>query len=398
MAESPFAFYRAGARLMAADLAGTPRTDVLVQASGDAHMANFGWYGSPERDLVFDTNDFDETHRAAWEWDVKRLTTSFIIASQDNGLSGKDQRRAARRAVRSYQQAMTRFASEPNLDVWYAHISADDILASLRQDGHTKKLRSTERSFRKASKKTSAHVLGKIGEIVDGQHRIIDDPPFVVPLRSMQFPLDTGHVEGLVHGLFEDYASTVAPGVDVLLSKYRVIDVALKVVGVGSVGTRCYIALLEGNGPQDVLFLQVKQASRSVLEEEFGASRWKHPGQRVVHGQRLMQTSSDILLGWTTSANGHYYYVRQLKDMKASPKIEEFDPHDMERYARVCGVVLAHAHARSTDPAVIAGYLGTNSNFADAVTDFSVTYAEQNEADFRTFVDWLETQGSGAPT
>jgi uncharacterized protein (DUF2252 family) len=398
MAESAFAFYRAGAQLMAADLASTPRTGLLVQASGDAHISNFGWYGSPERDLVFDANDFDETHPATWEWDIKRLAASFAIASRDNGFDERSQKRSARYSVRSYRDTMNKFARRPVLDVWYAHISADDILEKLRGEGHAKKLRRAKKGFRKAAKKNSTHVLGKIGEFVDGRYRIIDDPPFVVPLRSMDFPQNMEQVHGLVHTMFATYADSVGPAIKRLISQYRVTDVALKVVGVGSVGTRCYIAMLEGNGPEDVLFLQIKEAGKSVLEDAFGSSEWEHSGQRVVYGQRLMQTTSDIMLGWTTSSDGHHYYVRQLKDMKASPEIDSFDPDDMEKYAKVCGAVLAHAHARGSDPAVIAGYLGRGDVFANAVADFSLAYADQNERDFGAFLSRMESGSESDPS
>ena len=390
MAESAFAFYRAGAELMATDLVSTPRTGVLVQASGDAHVSNFGWYGSPERALVFDTNDFDETHVAAWEWDVKRLAASFAIAGRDNSFDGSSQRKSARAAVRSYRTQMNSFAEQAILDVWYDHISGNRVLEELRGKGRSKKLRRAEKTLDKASRKNSTHVLGKIGEFVDGRYQIVDDPPFVVPLRSMDFPQDSEEVHGLIHTMFATYVESVASGIGVLLSKYRVIDVALKVVGVGSVGTRCYIAMLEGNGPEDVLFLQIKEAGRSVLEDEFGDSEWEHSGQRVVLGQRLMQTTSDILLGWTATSSGHHYYVRQLKDMKASPELDKFDPSDMVKYAKVCGAVLAHAHARSTDPAVISGYLGGGDVFDDAVAEFSTVYADQNESDYQAFIARME--------
>jgi uncharacterized protein (DUF2252 family) len=390
MAESAFAFYRAGALLMATDLAPTPRTGLLVQCSGDAHVSNFGWYGSPERDLVFDANDFDETMVAAWEWDLKRLVASFVIASQDNGFKKKHQRKAASAASDAYRDAMNGFASEAILDTWYAHVNADDILEQLRKEGRSKDGHVVRKAVKKASKKNSSHVLGKIGEKVDGHWRIVDDPPFIVPLRSMDFPTDGGDVEKDVHRIFEQYVDSVRPAIRILIRRFRVVDVALKVVGVGSVGTRCFIAMLEGNTPDDVLFLQIKQANRSVLEDEFGMSSLPSHGQRVVEGQRLMQTTSDIMLGWTSSASGHEYYVRQLKDMKASPDLEKFDPDDMQKYAKVCGSVLAHAHARSGDPVMISGYIGTGDVFADAVTDFGVAYAAQNAKDYRAFLDRMK--------
>jgi uncharacterized protein (DUF2252 family) len=390
MAESAFAFYRAGALLMATDLAPTSRTGLLVQCSGDAHVSNFGWYGSPERVLVFDANDFDETMVAAWEWDLKRLVASFVIASQDNGFKTKKQRKAASAASNAYRDAMNGFASEAILDTWYAHVNADDILEQLRKEGRSKDGHEVQKAVKKASRKNSNHVLGKIGEKVDGHWRIVDDPPFIVPLRSMDFPADHGDVKKNVHRIFEHYVDSVRPAIRMLVNRFRVVDVALKVVGVGSVGTRCFIAMLEGNTPDDVLFLQIKQADRSVLEDEFGMSSLPSHGQRVVEGQRLMQTTSDIMLGWTTSASGHEYYVRQLKDMKASPDLEKFDPDDMEKYAKVCGAVLAHAHARSGDPVKISGYIGTGDVFADAVADFGIAYAAQNALDYQAFLDRMK--------
>jgi uncharacterized protein (DUF2252 family) len=392
MAESAFAFYRAGALLMATDLASTPRTGLLVQCSGDAHVSNFGWYGSPERDLVFDANDFDETMHAAWEWDLKRLVASFVIASQDNGFKKKDQRKAASKASESYRDAMNSFASKPILYTWYAHIDAEGLLERLRAEGRSKGEHRLHKFVKKTSRKNSRHVLGKIGEKVDGHWRIVDDPPFVVPIRSMEPSLEVGDVEQAVLAIFERYVSSVRPAIRSLVQKFRVIDAALKVVGVGSVGTRCYIAMLEGNTPDDVLFLQIKQAGPSVLEAEFGSSALSHHGQRVVEGQRLMQTTSDIMLGWTTADSGHQYYVRQLKDMKASAELEKFGPDDMQAYAKVCGAVLAHAHARSGDPVMIAGYIGSGDVFAQAVTDFGVAYAAQNAADYQAFLERVPRQ------
>jgi len=391
MSESAFAFYRAGALLMATDLAPTPRTGILVQCSGDAHVSNFGWYGSPERDIVFDANDFDETMLAAWEWDLKRLVASFVIASQDNGFKRKDQRKAALAAGRGYRDAMNGFAGRPILDTWYAHVNATDILDRLREEGRSKGVHRTEKFVDKTSRKNSSHVLDKIGEKVDGHWRIVDDPPFIVPLRSAEFPPDVGDIEGAVHTILDRYIDSVRPAIRSLVTKFRITAVALKVVGVGSVGTRCFIAMLEGNSPDDVLFLQVKQAEGSVLEAEFGSSALPHHGQRVVEGQRLMQTTSDIMLGWTSADSGHEYYVRQLKDMKASPDLEKFDPDDMERYASVCGAVLAHAHARSGDPVMISAYIGSGDVFPDAVTDFGVAYAAQNALDYQAFLERMES-------
>jgi len=394
MAESAFAFFRAGAQLMAKDLASTPRTGILVQASGDAHVSNFGWYGSPERELVFDTNDFDETLKAAWEWDVKRLATSFVIACRDNGFGAKRQWKAALASVDAYQKSMGSFASRPVLDVWYAHIKAGDVLERLDAEGRTRDLRKADKEFRKASRKDSRHVLGKLAERVDGRYRIRDDPPFVAPVRSMDFPLDPDRIWELVVETLGGYLETVSPAIRTLLQAFDVVDLALKVVGVGSVGTRCFILMLEGNGPEDVLFLQIKEAGRSVLEDEFGDSELDHAGRRVVEGQRLTQTASDIMLGWATSSAETQYYVRQLKDMKASANLAKLDPNDMTSYARVCGAVLAGAHARSGDPALIAGYLGTNGSFARAVAEFATAYADQNERDHHAFLERVRVGGS----
>ncbi|NHZ71073.1 MAG: DUF2252 domain-containing protein [Proteobacteria bacterium] len=394
MAESAFAFYRAGAKLMAVDLASTPRTNILVQACGDAHVSNFGWYGSPERSLVFDVNDFDETLIATWEWDLKRLAASFVIAGRDNGFTQKDQRAPALAVVRSYQRAMRQFAKQPVLDVWYAHISARDVLDHLTTEGHTKAAKRASKEARKARKKDSRHVLGKLGENVDGRYRIIDDAPFVVPIRSPEFAADVGEVTRLVEQAVSTYDSTLAASIRTLVNRFSVIDIALKVVGVGSVGTRCFIVMLEGNDREDILFLQVKEAGPSVLEDEFGASAFAHAGERVVEGQRMMQSSSDIMLGWITSDTGRMYYVRQLKDMKASPDIGKFDGDDMVKYAKVCGTVLARAHARSGDPAAITGYIGTGDVFGDAIKDFAVAYANQNDTDYASYLDRMEQIGS----
>ena len=395
MSESAFAFFRAGALLMATDLGPTPRTDLLVQSSGDAHLSNFGWYGSPERDLVFDANDFDETMNASWEWDLKRLVASCVIASQDNGFKKKEQHKAGRAAGRSYRDAMNQFASQGILETWYAHVNANAILDRLTSEGRVKKQKKVSKFVKKASGKDSSHVLQKIGEKVDGQWRIADDPPFVTPLRSMDLPPDVGDVKQIVRTVFEEYRSSVRPAIQALVESFTVTDVALKVVGVGSVGTRCFIALLEGNPPDDILFLQIKQADKSVLEKEFGPSILSHHGQRVVEGQRLMQTTSDIMLGWTTTDIGHSYYVRQLKDMKASPEISGFDPDDMAKYATLCGAVLAHAHARGGDPATISGYIGSGDVFADALADFGVAYAKQNAKDYDA---WLAAMEKNPPS
>ncbi|MCL1595392.1 MAG: DUF2252 domain-containing protein [Actinomycetia bacterium] len=394
MAESAFAFYRAGAKLMAHDLAPTPRTDILVQACGDAHVSNFGWYGSPERSLVFDVNDFDETLLATWEWDMKRLAASFVIAGRDNEFQEKHQTKAALAAVRSYQRSMQKFAQEPVLDVWYSHISGQHVLDYLQDEGRTKAAKRASKLVRKAERKDSSHVLGKLGERVNGRYRIADDSPFVVPIRSPEFAADVGEVTNIVEQALSTYDSTVSHSIRTVVNRFHIIDVALKVVGVGSVGTRCFIVMLEGNDPEDILFLQVKQAEASVLEDEFGASSYTHAGQRVVEGQRMMQASSDIMLGWITADTGHEYYVRQYKDMKASVDVGDLDEDDMIKYARVCGSVLARAHARSGDSAAIAGYIGTGDVFGDAISEFAVAYADQNDVDYSAYLGRMRQMGS----
>jgi hypothetical protein len=290
---------------------------------------------------------------------------------------------------------MEKFAGRRILDVWYAQIGAKDVLAELDAQDRTHDLKKAKKTFKKATRKDSRQVLGKIGEMVDGRWRIIDDPPFVVPLRSADFPLIDENVRELFDEVYGGYLATVSNPIRLLMERFEVADLALKVVGVGSVGTRCFIAMLQGNGPEDILFLQLKEAGRSVLEHEFGNTEFDHAGQRVVEGQRMMQTTSDIMLGWTTADSGTEYYVRQLKDMKASAALEKMDAGEMIRYAKICGSVLANAHARSGEPAVITGYLGSNSTFANAVAGFAVRYADQNERDYAAFVQYL---ANGAAT
>ena len=394
MGESAYAFYRAGAKLMAVDLASTPTTNLMAQLCGDAHLANFGWYGSPERDLVFDVNDFDETLPGSFEWDLKRMAASFAIASADNGFDDEDSRKSAAASVNAYRDGMAALAQKGFLDVWYSQVSADDILNTLEADGKTKKARKASKKAKKARGKDSMHVLGKLTETVDGKTRIRSDPPFVVPLRDMAADLRPDDVRQIVHDAMASYVTTVPDGFAVLLDRYRYVDMAFKVVGVGSVGTRCFIVFLVGRDTTDPLFLQIKQAEKSALEAHFPPSVYDHPGHRVVAGQQLMQTSSDIFLGWTGGVDGHQYYVRQLKDMKASVDVASLGPKDMQRYAKACGATLARSHSRSGDPAVMSGYMGSGDVFADAITDFAVAYAAQNEADYQTWMAFMASDGA----
>ncbi|MGI9529330.1 MAG: DUF2252 domain-containing protein [Acidimicrobiia bacterium] len=385
MGENPFSFYRAGAKLMATDLSGTPTTDIVTQLSGDAHLSNFGWYGSPERRLVFDTNDFDETLPGPFEWDVKRMAASFVIAAQNSGFDAKDQEAAASRAVQSYRDAMLQYASQGYLDVWYMGLSADRVYDILRDQGQKKRAKHLKKKSKKARGKNSEHVLKKLGKVVDGEYQIKADPPWVIPASSMQQDMEPGALRHRVTYTIDRYQHTISDEMKVLVGRYKLLDAALKVVGVGSVGTRCYIVLLQGRDQQDPLFLQIKQAADSALADFLPPSQYAHPGERVVQGQRLMQTSTDIFLGWVDGEHGTKYYVRQLKDMKASVEVEDLDPKGLQTYATACASVLAQAHARAGHAAVMSGYMGSGDVFADAVTEFSVKYAEQNDADYEAF-------------
>ena len=387
MAEDAFAFFRAGAALMAADLGSTTTTGLMVQASGDAHVGNFGFYGSPERDLVFDANDFDETLRASFEWDLKRLAASVVIAARDNGFDAKDQEQAALHAVREYRDAMAQFASLGLLDVWYAHYSAGRLLEQLRAAGKERKAREAEHLIEKAKAKDSRHVLRKLAEKVGGGYRIKDEPPWLVPIRSMGDLYPPDRIQALVESQFESYIDTLPANVATLARKYTFVDAALKVVGVGSVGTRCFVLLLSGRDEEDPLFLQVKEASPSVLAPRFGGDPHGHEGQRVVEVQRLMQATSDVFLGWLTGGtSGRQYYVRQLKDMKASVDISQLDPRAMRRYVGACAWTLAQSHARSGDAVTLAGYMGSGDVLAEAITEFALAYADQNRSDYKAFL------------
>ena len=388
MGESPYSFYRAGARLMAVDLARSPTTNLIVQACGDAHLANFGFYGSPERRLVFDINDFDETLPASFEWDLKRLVASFVIASADNGIDPADREAIAMHCTRAYRDAMADFASRGLLEVWYAHFDAEELLKSLQASGTSKDVKRAEAFTDKARRQGSRKVLEKLTERVDGRIRIISDPPFVIPIRDLDTPGIPGdQVEEIVRGTLESYTETMPDHLAALLARFDVLDVALKVVGVGSVGTRCFIVLMQGRDEGDPLFLQVKEAGRSVLEDPFPPSVYDHQGRRVVEGQRAMQTHSDLFLGWTTGAgaDAFQFYVRQLKDMKASAPIEDYGPRRMTKYAGLCAWTLAQCHARTGDPVALSGYMGSGDVFAEAITGFAVAYAAQNEADYTDF-------------
>lgn len=382
MSASAFTFYRGAARIMASDLATTPATGLTVQACGDAHLSNFGAYASPARTLVFDVNDFDETLPGPWEWDLKRLATSFVIAGRNRRFDAADSREATRRSVDAYRTAMARFAGMRTLDVWYAHMSVGRVGEAVSG----KAAKRIGRFQRKAKSKDSLQALSKLAEKVDGQYRIKSDPPVLVPLRDLAGNMAPDDLAAIVKGSFESYRTSLAENRRRLLERFRPVDVGLKVVGVGSVGTRCLIALMMGRDDDDPLFLQIKEATDAVLEEHLPPSVHQDHGERVVRGQRLMQAQSDIFLGWgKNEGDPHDYYWRQLKDWKGSVDIDSASPTELSRYGDVCGWTLAHAHARSGDPIAIAAYLGKGQGIVDAMADFAEAYADQNERDYTLF-------------
>ena len=392
MMVSPFTFYRGAARIMAADLKDVPRSGLDVQLCGDAHLSNFGVYASPERTLLFDLNDFDETLPGPFEYDVARLAASFTIAAQNNGFTIDEARGAAEASISAYRTAMREFAQMRTLDVWYSRLDADAMLARAASAASKRDQKAVARGGKvlaKARTKDSMQALAKLTEVVDGRHRIISTPPVVVPARDLHeaYGMSPDEVEDALHGLLRAYRSTLTDDRRHLLERFEFVDLARKVVGVGSVGTRAWIVLLQGRDGEDPLFLQVKQATRSVLEDHLPKSKFRQPGERVVQGQRLMQAASDIFLGWTKGVQTDiYYYWRQLRDMKGSTDPERMTPAAMNFYAGACGWTLARAHARSGDPVAIAAYLGKGREFDRAMGDFAMRYADQNQRDYDAFV------------
>jgi uncharacterized protein (DUF2252 family) len=429
---SPFTFYRGAAKIMAADLKDTPVAGLEAQLCGDAHLSNFGGFASPERVLLFDLNDFDETLPGPFEYDVKRMAASFTIAARNNGFSKVNAQAATLASVRAYREAMASFAQMPTMDVWYAHMDEDELRAGIRnlvagtakqekgakqqekadkqakapkkQEKRTAKQEKADREQEKAAKTaekratktlTKAHTrdslqaLSKLGEQVDGKYRIVSQPPLVVPSRDLAatYGLSPDQVVPVIRDQFRAYRATLQDDRRHLLERFEVVDIARKVVGVGSVGTRAFIVLLQGRDAQDPLFLQIKEATASVLEPYVGKSRYRQHGERVVQGQRMMQAASDIYLGWTKGLDvRRHFYWRQLRDMKGSADVEAMIPLGLTFYARICGWTLARAHARSGDPVAIAEYLGTSDAFDTSITDFSERYADQNERDYEQFV------------
>ena len=379
MSASPFTFYRGTAAIMAADLRPTAVTGIKAQLCGDAHLSNFGLYGAPNRSMVFDINDFDETLAGPWEWDLKRLAASFVLASRENGWGAKVQRSMATASSLAYRHAMRAFAEMDNLEVWYSRLETDQ-LAALQ-----KPTKAGRKAVKKARGKDSERAVRKLSEVVDGQRRIVHDPPLVVPFKDFFEDAERDRVQQGIPELFMKYRDTMQGNRQHLLGSYQLIDMALKVVGVGSVGSRAFMALLQGHDEEDLLFLQIKEAGKSALAQYGGLSWRRDPGRRVVEGQRLMQATSDILLGWS-SIGGNHFYFRQLWDMKGSIDTARADERAMRQYASICGWTLARGHARSGDRIAIAGYLGKSDAFETAIADFGVRYADQAERDYQTFM------------
>jgi uncharacterized protein (DUF2252 family) len=376
MMASPFAFMRGSAIVMANDLAGTPNTGIQAQLCGDAHLLNFGAYASPERTLLFDVNDFDETLPGPWEWDIKRLAASFVVAGRDNGFDAADCRRAAQASVASYRRRMAEFSEMGELEVWYSRVGEEEVRGLLSGARTRKKTtKKLDKAVRKARGRDSLQALSKLTRVVDGRRTIIDDPPLLVRIP------EGDEIRGQIYAVLESYKRTLQEDRRRLLDRYRFVDAARKVVGVGSVGTRAFVALLEGRDENDPLFLQVKEAGPSILEGYVKPSAYEHHGHRVVAGQRLMQAASDIFLGWFRGTAGRDFYWRQLKDMKGSAKVESMTPDELVIYAGLCGWALARAHARSGDRVQIAAYLGKSDRFDRAIADFAEVYADQTERD-----------------
>jgi uncharacterized protein (DUF2252 family) len=389
MLASPFAYYRGAALPMASDLAGTPVSGLPVQACGDAHLSNFGVFGSAERRLVFDVNDFDETLPGPWEWDVKRLAASMEVAGRDNGFAAKERRQIVMATVAKYRQAMRDFARMTNLDVWYAHADMDRLVSDLNVQLDKRQRKLVSKGLTQARTRDSMQQLAKLTRVVDGQPRIISDPPLIVPIDEMlPSQMDRKALVAQITELLSKYRRTLETDRRVLLEQFEFADMARKVVGVGSVGTRCWIVLMLGRDLADPLFLQVKEAEESALSHFVGASKYPNHGQRVVAGQRMMQASSDIFLGWQRNEGGfdgrpHDFYIRQLRDWKVSIDVQAMVPRNMQLYGHLCGWTLARAHARSGDRIAIAAYLGGSDVFDQAVSQFAVSYADQNERDFQ---------------
>ena len=405
MMASPFTFYRGAAKIMATDLRETPTAGLGVQLCGDAHLSNFGGFASPERTLLFDLNDFDETLPGPFEYDVKRMAASFTIAARNNGFSAADTNATTLASVRAYREAMAEFAQMGNMEIWYARLTEGEVMDAIatltkgeksKQGAAQAKLgaQRAQKTAAKAHSRDSLQALSKLAEVVDGRYRIVSQPPVVIPARDLEamYGYSGDQIQEVIHQQFRAYRATLQEDRRHLLERYEFVDIARKVVGVGSVGTRAFIVLLQGRDEQDPLFLQIKEATASVLEDHLRKSKFKEPGERVVQGQRLMQAASDIYLGWTkgVEANRHLYW-RQLRDMKASVLVETMTPVMLSFYAGICGWTLARAHARSGDAVTLAAYLGKSDKFDRSITDFSRRYADQNERDYQAFTEAIRS-------
>jgi len=394
MAASPFAFFRGAAAVMAADLAGTPVSGLRAQACGDAHLSNFGAYAAPDRRLVFDLNDFDESLPAPWEWDVKRLAASFAIAGRESGFKRRERAAATLTAANAYRDSMRAFASQRNLEVWYARLDVDAAMAEV-EDEDPKAVKQARRGVEKARRKDSLRALEKLTEVVDGERRFRSEPPLLVPAEELLPGEEARDLREVLSGVLDSYRSSLAADRQHLLDGYEFRQIARKVVGVGSVGTRAWVLLLTGADDADPLFLQAKEAEASVLEPFAGRSRFKNHGRRVVEGQRLMQAASDIFLGWCPAVGidgrERDFYVRQLWDWKRSAEVERLTPRGLEVYARMCGWTLARAHARSGDRIGIAAYLGGGDAFDEAIAEFAERYADQNERDHEALLSAIDS-------
>ena len=386
MLASPFTFYRGAALPMAADLARTPSSGLRVQLCGDAHLSNFGVFGAPDRRLVFDLNDFDETLPGPFEWDVKRFAASLAVAGRDIGLSAKDRKTLVMAGASSYRTSMADFTGMRLLDVWYARLDIEEVLEQLGPKVSDEQLTRTRKAMAKARTRDSMQVLKKLTTEVDGHRRFVSNPPLLVPIEELSDRLSVEEILGGMQTILKQYRRTLNADRQHLVEQFRLVGVARKVVGVGSVGTRAWVLLLEADGGREPLFLQAKEAQRSVLADYCGASRYRNEGQRVVAGQHLMQAASDIFLGWQHISNGldggsRDFYVRQLRDWKYSAAVETMVLSGLVQYAQLCGWTLARAHARSGDRFAIAGYLGKSDKFERAMAAYAESYADRNEAD-----------------
>ncbi len=394
MMVSPFTYFRGAALPMASDLADTPVTGLAVQACGDAHLCNFGIYGSPERRLAFDVNDFDETLPGPWEWDVKRLAASLEVAARGNGFTGKQRRGIVVNAVGQYRETMRAFAGMSNLDVWYAHGDVDQLRTRFESTLSGRQRKRLDEGMAKAMTRDNLQAFGKLTTVADGRVRLLSDPPVLVPVDDLGLAdEDRTALEAFLPDLIKRYGRTLDGNRRYLLEQYEFCDIALKVVGVGSVGTRCWVILMLGRDASDPLFLQVKEAEASVLSRFAGASTHRNQGQRVVAGQKLMQATSDLFLGWEHTDRGWLdnrprdFYVRQLRDWKFSANIDLMLPDDLRKYGALCGWTLARAHARSGDRIAISAYLGSADVFDQAVAEFAAAYADQTERDHQALLD-----------